>query len=376
MATIVVLDEFIPGIIGSDQTIAYNTAPQPLTGGGHSGGMPPYSYQWQSSLDGLTFIDIAGATDLGYAPGLLTETTWYRQIQTSSNNCGSMPGNELIITVNPGPFIFVTSPGGGENWRQGSIHDLTWNDNLAEDVKIELFKEGLFQQTIVASTPSNGIFSWTIPVNQPAEGGYQIKISGIVDATVFDVSDNDFTISLLVPVNLDVHNITVFTGKSMCFSALETITVGGNGNTFLVQNGGSATMIAGRSIRFLPGTSVESGGYLHGYITATGEYCGMMAPSIPAVVSGETGNPLPADQFLFMVYPNPTDGKFTVEYAGAHEIDKINIEIFGMKGDRIQSKELVGTRRHEFSLEDRPTGIYLVRIVTDEVTKTVRVLKR
>jgi hypothetical protein len=40
------------------------------------------------------------------------------------------------------------------------------------------------------------------------------------------------------------------------------------------------------------------------------------------------------------------------------------------------TQELIEERRHEFSLEGRPTGIYLIRIVTDDLTKTVRILKR
>jgi hypothetical protein len=76
-----------------------------------------------------------------------------------------------------------------------------------------------------------------------------------------------------IPTTLAVVDQVVAAGQTQCYNALQTITVAGGGSAFQVQAGGSATFIAGSKIRFLPGTKVFSGGYMHGYITTNGQYC-------------------------------------------------------------------------------------------------------
>ncbi|MEJ2196922.1 MAG: Ser-Thr-rich GPI-anchored membrane family protein [Ignavibacteriaceae bacterium] len=73
----------------------------------------------------------------------------------------------LILTIVPSIFaqdaITVTSPNGGEIFEIGASYDITWTDNIAEDVKIELFKAGAFDSNIVDPTPSDGTYNWTVP---------------------------------------------------------------------------------------------------------------------------------------------------------------------------------------------------------------------
>ena len=52
--------------------------------------------------------------------------------------------------------ITVTAPNGSEMWQTGTNHNITWTDNLSGDVKIELFKAGVFDSEISASTLSDG----------------------------------------------------------------------------------------------------------------------------------------------------------------------------------------------------------------------------
>ena len=65
-----------------------------------------------------------------------------------------------------------------------------------------------------------------------------------------------------------------------------------------------------------------------------------------------------------------------MEYIGKGQPGTIHVEIYGMKGERILTKEMTEVRKQEFSLEGRANGIYLVRIIAEEATRTVRVLKR
>ena len=177
----------------------------------------------------------------------------------------------------------------------------------------------------------------------------------------------------VIKANTDVTG-TVGDQQANCYDAYNTITVAGTPETFLVESGGSATMIAGVTILYLPGTKVEPGGYMHGYIAPNGPFCS--TPPMVAVLTGEEETTMITNLPSVKVYPNPTNGKFTVELLGDVDPANARVEVYSMKGDQVMKKDMMGLLKQEFSIEERPTGIYLVRIVSDEVIKTVRILKR
>jgi len=176
-----------------------------------------------------------------------------------------------------------------------------------------------------------------------------------------------------VPVNTTVQNVTIPDGTSNCYNATQTITVAGNGTNFVVQNGGSATMIAGQNIRYLPGTTVQSGGYLWGYIAPNGPYC--QTPAMPAVVAGEAELPASFGNASFTIYPNPTTGKFILELKTDNLMEWVNVEIYGLHGEKVQTLDLIGERKHEFSLTDRPDGVYLIRVVMNGKAENKKMIK-
>ena len=373
--TITVYPNFVSGSIASNQTINYNTAPEPLTGTAPTGGSLPYAYQWYASGDGTNFHLIAGATNLNFSPGNLTDTTWYRQMQTSAGSCGSYITNTLKITVNPPPVITVISPNGSEDWLQGSTHLLTWTDNIPENVKINLFKGGTYFQPIVSSTTSSGSYSWTIPVGLLPGNDYRIKIISTATNSVFDYSDAYFTISEAVPSTTTIQNITVLNGQTLCYDATQTIMVAGIGTTFIVQSGGHATLIAGQNILYYSGTRVFPGGYMHGYIAPGGPFCGVLTPSIAAVLNGNEENPAISSPSSVKIYPNPTTGAFTIELGGDFNTDILKVDVFGMHGEKVYSEILRKEVKHKFSLIDLPNGLYFIRIITGEKAETIKLIK-
>jgi gliding motility-associated-like protein len=99
--TITVLPALVPGSVADNQTICAGSAPQPLTSRTPAaGGTGTFTYQWESSPDGATWTDIAGATGADYAPGPLTATTRFRR-RVNTTICGTDPSNEVLITVVP-----------------------------------------------------------------------------------------------------------------------------------------------------------------------------------------------------------------------------------------------------------------------------------
>ncbi|MBD2767236.1 gliding motility-associated C-terminal domain-containing protein [Hymenobacter sp. BT664] len=103
VVTISVLPAVAAGTIGADQTLCSNTTPAPLTNmSGASGGGGTYSYQWESSSDNTTWMAVSGASAATYAPGPLTQTTYFRRRVTSGTGaCATAVSNVAILTVAP-----------------------------------------------------------------------------------------------------------------------------------------------------------------------------------------------------------------------------------------------------------------------------------
>lgn len=98
---ITVYPQFSAGVIGTAQSICYNTTPSGLSfTTAPTGGTGSYTYQWQVSSDNSTWSNIASATTSTYAPGALTATTYYR-CNVTTGSCGSLNTASVKITVYP-----------------------------------------------------------------------------------------------------------------------------------------------------------------------------------------------------------------------------------------------------------------------------------
>jgi len=177
----------------------------------------------------------------------------------------------------------------------------------------------------------------------------------------------------IVPATRILQNVTISNGQVRCYNASQTITVAGSGTTFLLQSGGSATMIAGQKISYLPGTTIQPGGYLWGYIAPTGPYC--VNPSMPATVTGEAEIPTSAELSLFRIYPNPTSGDFILELKGIVPGEDIRVNISGMQGENVLNETINGNQKHTISLTDRKSGIYFIRVISGNNIETMKLIK-
>jgi PKD repeat protein len=189
---------------------------------------------------------------------------------------------------------------------------------------------------------------------------------------------------VFIPVNLSVANQTIANGQVNCFNALETLTVAGNGTLFQVQPGGSATLIAGMKIRFLPGTKVFSGGYLHGYIATTGDYCypalsaNSLANSGPAnekvtPAGWSHGVTEPGSKFCY-VYPNPTKGEFNLVLSSANREWPVTVKIYNAYGAFIKEAILNEGKPHRLSLIGQKPGLYIIYVGHGSNTEVEKVI--
>jgi hypothetical protein len=227
------------------------------------------------------------------------------------------------------------------------------------------------------------IFNGTIVCNNGAiDLGTGVTLSGSAFTTTGAISTAAVTVRITsycceeVPTNLHLTGV-VGQGVSLCENATQTITVAGGSTTYQVQSGGSVIMIAGQNIRFLNGTRIFAGGYLHAYITEDDEYCCDLnsrpvvniKDEVIAFHKNETG-------FFCMVYPNPTSDIFYLEMDPSFRNEKTVVKIFGIVSGLIIKNEVTGNDRYEFSLRDFPQGLYLVHVISGDSIATLKIIRQ
>jgi gliding motility-associated-like protein len=89
-------------VLGGAQTICSGGIPDPLTGTLPTGGTGSYTYQWQSSSNGISgWVSIPGQTSSTYVSGVMTQSAYFRR-QIISGLCqGLGNGNTIRIFVLP-----------------------------------------------------------------------------------------------------------------------------------------------------------------------------------------------------------------------------------------------------------------------------------
>lgn len=86
--------------------------------------------------------------------------------------------------------ITITNPISTDTFEDG-YNDISWASTGDIDyVQIELYKNGVFLETIASKTSNDGSHSWYVSVNDYTDGSnYQIRISNYYDVSINDYSD-------------------------------------------------------------------------------------------------------------------------------------------------------------------------------------------
>ncbi|KQR93385.1 hypothetical protein ASG01_09355 [Chryseobacterium sp. Leaf180] len=162
----------------------------------------------------------------GYDPSILTATNYRSWEKLSSvartlnfsllvrdnNPLGGQTGrDDILLTVSPtaGPFIVTSQNTAGTVWNVGESKTIMWNvanTNVAPvstaNVAILLSTDGglTFPQTLVASTPNNGSYTFTVPAGLGMSSTARIMIKAI-DNVFLNVNTTNFTINSVLGVN-------------------------------------------------------------------------------------------------------------------------------------------------------------------------------
>ncbi|OQY02885.1 MAG: hypothetical protein B6I20_06115, partial [Bacteroidetes bacterium 4572_117] len=203
------------------------------------------------------------------ADNLEAATTYYvAAYATGAGN--STTGKVINFTTSPATTGSITliKPDNTTDWQAGTIQNITWTDNIDENVNIELFKggfkmavsvsnktnlkqkediirskpekptltgklKGTKSTAIVTDTESDGTHSWTLPTDLATGTDYTIKITSVNDAGITTESAQ-FTITAAP----GVPTLTTTAASSITET---TATSGGN----VSDNGGAAVTVRG-----------------------------------------------------------------------------------------------------------------------------------
>lgn len=142
----VIINDFTAGMISGEQEIETGENANTLTEAQAPTGAGTFSYQWQSRTSGELFSDIDNANMPTYNPGMVTQTTTYRRVTTSTLNGNSCDknSNEVTITVRqatvPVEWLYVQVNLVNKN--QSMIEWATSSELLADGFYVEWSLDG------------------------------------------------------------------------------------------------------------------------------------------------------------------------------------------------------------------------------------------
>lgn len=181
--------------------------------------------------------------------------------------------------------------------------------------------------------------------------------------TIHGDSQNDYCSN--IPNSLNTGTIVMSGGESDCFNALQTITVAGGGTTVDFESGSTVDLIAGQSIRFLPGFHSHNGSQMNAWITTDGTFCeGGPAPIVAQPESkssyyDEVPENSVGTQKLVKVFPNPNNGTFTLELTN---FENAIVSVYSISGAKLLQVAVNAPSMLPINLPNLVNGIYFLKV--------------
>lgn len=173
-----------------------------------------------------------------------------------------------------------------------------------------------------------------------------------------------------VPDELVVTDTIVGDGETVCFNARETITVSGDGEAVEFNDQSIVNIISGGTINILPGFWAHSGSHVNAGITLDESFCDSGLKS--TIVSNEIEVKKKAfdsdekfkisEEKLMRIFPNPSDGRFSVELENA--TGNYKFSLYNSEGMKMWEKEGLNGERIELDFYALRRGIYYLKANT------------
>jgi hypothetical protein len=268
------------------------------------------------------------------------------------------------VTVNT-PTTFSVTVDDGSTTASDSVTISTWNlPNVNLSGLEKTYCKGDALDTLTGS-PAGGIFSGSGMYGSffypdSVMPGISTVTYSYTDIHGCSAEDTDTTLVSDPLVNLGDDT-------TICYSSSITLSAGSAFSTYLWSTGETTQSITIDSTSHNMGT--------HQIVLTVIDTAGCSAvDTIQITLEDCSGINDSKQENNIIVYPNPTEGKFTIEINNSVN-DQLDICIYNLTGNKILCKHLeyAGSQKqvHRFDLSNQPSGMYLLRI-TGNHTRKVR----
>ena len=269
MAPVGPINTTAPAVTGTTQRTYTLTGSQ----GSWSGDANIYSYQWQSSADGITWTNVTEATSATYKLGVSDEGNEMRVLVTASNVNGiatqASPPSAIIA---PFPVANISAPtisGTPERTYVLTSTQGTWSgpDNTYSDQWQRNAGDGYYN--IVGATGP----SYTLTVADENATVRLVVYGSDPDGTIMQASAPTGLVTGAVPLNTTAPALSGTAARASTLTASQGVWQGVN-NSYAYQwqhsiDGTSWTSITGATSSSYPVSASDEGTYLRMQVTAT-----------------------------------------------------------------------------------------------------------
>jgi hypothetical protein len=364
-----ILNNFVVGgltysYVGNANTTYYYRV-VPFNASGDATGCAEQSFSTAVNGCACTPIYTTGVSSSDFLSNLVVTGT------TLSNNSGTS-------TTGPSYTLFVGQPNYTATLVEGTTYTFEVTTGFSSQgfaVWIDLDNDLTFETserigtTATTISGTSGSFTVTIPCNAPA-GLHRMRVrmvfaanGGTIDPcssyTYGETEDYDVTIAeLATPTGDAVQTITAPTAAD---ATIEDLVVVGTGVKWFASE---ADALANTN-QLAVGTLITTGSTY--YAVSSAGTCNSAALAVTVTVTLSVGG---FDNASFKYYPNPVTDILTVSYSNAIS----DVVIYNLLGQQVLSVKPNATQT-QVDLSGLTAGTYMVKVTSDEVTKTVKVVK-
>jgi hypothetical protein len=154
-----------------------------------------YTFPYLTETEISDFFDVLGLVikftahiDNGFTYDAIVE-----EIEVDESNPLRVMTTVSVISkqyIDPETGIDILTPVLNSYIQRGETFTITWNShNCTGNVKIELYKAGLYDSDIDLNTDDDGSYVWTVGALLALSTDYSIRITNLADTTIYDDSD-------------------------------------------------------------------------------------------------------------------------------------------------------------------------------------------
>ena len=288
--------------------------------------------------------------------------------------------SDSVFTITP--LVTLTAPNGGESWVGNTQHNITWTSQNITDVSIEYSTDnGSSWISVITSIPaSSGSYNWTVP-NTPSTQCL-VRISDASNASVYDISDATFTITIapnpMVTVTAPnggenwvvgtAHQVK-WTRQDVSYIKIEYST--NNGSVWIVVVPSRLAALGSYNWTIPNTPSTQCLVRISDVDSAAVNDVSDNTFTIEDIVSvDDLRSGLPKEYDLYQSYPNPFNPSTVIEFSLPEDVANVKLSIYNALGEKVA--ELVNTSlqagryQYQWNARNVATGMYIYELRTDK----------